>query len=111
MAKTFKPSVATSNHLLEGDVIYFDGGGWTRNLTDAKVARTAEQANELLTKAQNYPLETVGAVLTEVDISTGLPTPNHFREVFRTKGPSNYFHGKQEHSTLTNPLEIEMKNV
>jgi len=25
----------------------------------------------------------------------GRPEPVHFREVFRTRGPSNYFHGKQ----------------
>lgn len=95
MAKPFQPKVATSNHLLEGDVIYFTRPGWTRHLREAAVATTPEDAEALLQEAQNYPLETVGVELTTVDLSTGKPTPTHFREDFRTKGPSNYFHGKQ----------------
>lgn len=95
MARAFVPKVATSNHLLEGDVIYYTGQGWSRALADAAVARTPEEAEALLDAASGYPLETVGAELTEVDISTGVPTPRHFRETFRTTGPSNYFHGKQ----------------
>lgn len=95
MARAFVPKVATSNHLLEGDVIYYTGKGWSRSLADAAVARTPDEAEALLAEAGAYPLETVGAVLTDVDMSTGVPTPMHFRETFRTRGPSNYFHGKQ----------------
>ena len=95
MARPFTPKVATSNHLLEGDVIYFARPGWTRKLAEAAVAATPEDADVLLSEAQEYPLETVGVVLTDVDLSTGVPAPVHFREDFRTKGPSNYFHGKQ----------------
>lgn len=95
MPHPFVPKVATSNHLLEGDVIYFARPGWTRDLAEATVAMTAEEAEALLTEASAFPLETVGAVLTDVDVSTGTPKPTHFRETFRTKGPSNYFHGRQ----------------
>lgn len=95
MPKPFVPKVATSNHLLEGDVIYFARPGWTRNLADATVATTAEDADALLVEASGFPLETVGVVLTDVDLSSGVPAPTHFREAFRTRGPSNYFHGKQ----------------
>lgn len=96
MSKLFKPQVATSNHLIEGDVIYFVGPGWSRSLRDAKVAKTPEEAKALLHEASSYPETTVGVVLTDVDLSSGVPEPAHFREVFRTRGPSNYFHGKQE---------------
>ena len=95
MPKPFAPKVATSNHLLDGDVVYFTRPGWTRHLADAAVAETPEDADTLLSEAQGYPLETVGVVLVDVDLRTGAPTPTHFREDFRTPGPSNYFHGKQ----------------
>ena len=36
----------------------------------------------------------VGAYLAEVSSDTAV-TPRHYRESFRQKGPSNYFHGKQ----------------
>jgi len=37
----------------------------------------------------------VGAYLADfIDEDAG-PKPAHFREAFRTKGPGNYFHGKQ----------------
>jgi hypothetical protein len=36
----------------------------------------------------------VGAYLAEVSNDTAV-TPRHYREDFRHKGPSNYFHGKQ----------------
>jgi hypothetical protein len=38
----------------------------------------------------------VGAYLMPVQQSPKGIAPTHFREDFRTKGPSNYFHGKQE---------------
>lgn len=95
MSRSFVPKVATSNHLLEGDVIYFTRPGWTRHLSEAAVAVTPEDADVLLAEASDYAHETVGVVLTDVDISSGVPKPTHFRETFRTTGPSNHFHGKQ----------------
>ena len=38
----------------------------------------------------------VGAYLAEARMGASGPEPIHFREVFRTRGPSNYAHGKQE---------------
>lgn len=95
MAKPFRPKVATSNHLLEGDVIYFARPGWSRDLAEAHVAHSSEDAEALLAEAARHPLETVGVELIEVDLSAGAPAPVHFREAFRQRGPSNYFHGKQ----------------
>lgn len=95
MSIPFKPKVATSNHLRDGDVIYYARPGWTRDLAQATVATTPEAADRLLAEAGCFPLETVGVALTDVDLSKGYPAPAHFREVFRTRGPSNYPHGKQ----------------
>ncbi|MEO1548944.1 MAG: DUF2849 domain-containing protein [Pseudomonadota bacterium] len=95
MPRSFTPQVATSNDLLEGDVIYFANGAWVRDLAKAQVARTAQEAEALLTAANGTPLQTVGAVLTDVALTPEGPQPTHFREAFRTRGPSNYFHGRQ----------------
>ncbi len=95
MPAPFLPKVATSNHLLEGDVIYYARPGWTRDLARARVAHDPAQAEALLAEASSFPLETVGVVLTDVALEGGVPVARHFRERFRTLGPSNYFHGKQ----------------
>ena len=89
------PQVVTANHLLEGDVIYLTAArDWSRNLADATVV-DGDEAADLLAFAEAQPDEIVGAYLFDVDVSTGTPRPTHFREEFRTRGPSNYFHGKQ----------------
>ncbi|WP_112321112.1 DUF2849 domain-containing protein [Oceanibium sediminis] len=96
MARKFLPQVATANDLYEGDVIYFTPqGGWTRDLSDAAVAHDPEAAEALLKAASAFPLQVVGVYLADVEVVDGRPAPVHFREVFRTRGPSNYFHGKQ----------------
>lgn len=95
MPPKFYPKIATSNHLLEGDVIYFSRPNWTRSMSQATVAETKEDADQLLIEASQYSSETVDVVLIDVEISTGAPRPVQFREELRTKGPSNYFHGKQ----------------
>ena len=91
----FIPKVATSNHLLEGDVIYYASPGWTRDIAKATVAQDQAQADMLLQEASSFPHETVGVVLSNVGLENGVAVATHFRERFRTIGPSNYFHGKQ----------------
>ncbi len=95
MSRPFSPKVATTNHLIEGDVIYFTDPGWSREHADAAVATTEEEADALLTRASQEPHLTVGVYLADAALVDGRPAPTHFREVFRTRGPSNYFHGKQ----------------
>lgn len=95
MTRPFAPKVATTNHLIEGDVIYFTRPGWTRHLAEAAVAHTPEDADALLAEASRHPGETVEVTLADVDLSSGVPAPAHFREAFRARGPSNYPHGKQ----------------
>lgn len=96
MARKFLPKVATGNDLLEGDVVYFTAdGGWTREHAEAALAHDEPEAEALLAAALRFPDQIVGVYLADAEIRNGRPAPVHFREAFRTRGPSNYFHGKQ----------------
>lgn len=94
------PKVITANHLLEGDVIYLTAArDWTRTLNEAVVTNTDEEANDLLGFAETQADIIVGAYLMDVVVD-GIIATTHFREEFRTKGPSNYHHGKQESANV-----------
>ncbi|MEL6920926.1 MAG: DUF2849 domain-containing protein [Pseudomonadota bacterium] len=99
MATTrFKHSqIVTANDLFDGDVVYLTPqGGWSVQIRDAAVAHDAEHADALLRKGAAQQSRIVGAYLADVTVDEhGHPQPVHFREVFRTRGPSNYPHGKQ----------------
>ena len=98
MARAFIPQIATGNDLFEGDVVYFTAKGtWSRHHADSAMASTEEAAAALLAKANKFPNAVVGVYLADVALdANGKPIPTHFREEFRTRGPSNYLtHGKQ----------------
>lgn len=90
--RAFKPQMATGNDLLEGDVVYFtEAGGWSRHIAESAIARDKEAADDLLARASAFPNQVVGVYLTDVLIDAeGHAAPAHFREDFRTRGPSNY---------------------
>ncbi|MBO6814590.1 MAG: DUF2849 domain-containing protein [Rhizobiaceae bacterium] len=92
MARAFTPKVVTANDLLEGDVIYMTGdGNWTRDHAEAKLFEDEDEAKAALAKAETQSLKLVGAYLADaVRGEDGKPEPVHFREAFRTRGPSNY---------------------
>jgi hypothetical protein len=96
-ARKFHPQMATGNDLLEGDVVYFTSGGeWSREIGDAALAVNPEAAEDLLKRA-SADKHVVGTYLVEAALDDfGRAAPAHFREEFRTRGPSNYpWHGKQ----------------
>ena len=98
MARKFQPQMATGSDLLEGDVVYFTStGDWSREIGDAALAVNPEAAEDLLRRASAFPNQVVGVYLVESAIDDrGRAAPDHFREVFRTRGPSNYpQHGRQ----------------
>ena len=98
MARKFEPQMATGNDLLEGDVVYFTStGDWSRVIGDAALATNPEAAETLLGRASAFPNQVVGVYLVDSAIDDrGRAAPAHFREVFRTRGPSNYpEHGRQ----------------
>lgn len=99
MSKPFSPKVITGNALLEGDVVYLSASDtWERELSQADVITDAATADLRLLLAHSQAHEVVGAYLADVAVVDGTPTPTHFRETFRARGPSNHAHGKQEFS-------------
>lgn len=97
MARQFSTQIITANDLFEGDVIYLtQTGSWSRDITDAHIVHSPEQAATMLEIAQGQPGAIVGAYAMNIETDeNGKAAPAHFREEFRTRGPSNYFHGKQ----------------
>jgi hypothetical protein len=96
MPKPFTPKIITANALLEGDVIYLSATGWTRTLSEAEILTDEADAELRLIEASAQTGQIVGAYLADIKEQNGIPTPVHFREDFRARGPSNYAHGKQE---------------
>lgn len=97
MAKAAKFHVITANALIEGDVIYLTASSdWSLSLQEARVFENIHLAEEALISASTQTDRAVGVYVTDVDIIDGQITTTHFREEFRRRGPSNYFHGKQE---------------
>ncbi|MBF9032033.1 DUF2849 domain-containing protein [Rhodobacterales bacterium HKCCE3408] len=97
MPRPFTPKVVTANALLEGDVVYLKADdGWTRRIEEAELIEDEAIADIRLLDAQRRGSEVVGAYLADAKAGPNGPEPVHFREAFRTRGPSNYNHGKQE---------------
>lgn len=97
MSRNFTPKVVTANALIEGDVVYMcPQGQWTRFLHEAELITEEDRAGQLLKAAEAQRQTIVGAYLADAKAGPNGPEPTHFRETFRTRGPSNYAHGKQE---------------
>lgn len=102
MSKAFTPKVVTANALLEGDAIWLtEDDTWTRDIREAELMTDEAHADLRLLEAQARKDEIAGAYLADAKDTPDGPAPTHFREEFRTRGPSNYAHGKQ----------VEQKNV
>lgn len=96
MSRSFTPKVVTANDLRAGDVIYLTAEDtWTRTHAEAELIDDEAHAQMRLLFAAAQKLRIVGAYLADAKSGPNGPEPIHFREVFRTKGPSNYSHGKQ----------------
>ena len=96
MPKAFTPKVVTANALLEGDAIWLrEDDTWTRDIREAELMTDEAHAELRLLEALSRKDEIAGAYLADAKDTPGGPAPTHFREDFRTRGPSNYAHGKQ----------------
>ncbi len=96
MSRRFTPKVVTANHLLDGDAIWLTADDrWTRNMCEAELIEDEAHADLRLLFAAGQKSVVVGAYLADAIAGPNGPEPTHFREDFRTKGPSNYAHGKQ----------------
>ncbi|SPJ23883.1 DUF2849 domain-containing protein [Palleronia abyssalis] len=96
MPRAFTPKVVTANRLLEGDSVWLTADDrWSTTIADAELIEDEAVAQDRLIHAQSQPDLVVGAYLADAKAGENGPEPTHFREAFRTRGPSNYALGKQ----------------
>ena len=82
------PSIVTANRTSDGVVIYRTAGhGWSVQLSDAAVVRTADDARALLAEANADDLGAVGPYIAPVEVSgDGKIAPGNLREHIRKDG-------------------------
>ena len=96
MSRRFTPKVITANDLFEGDVVWLTADDvWTRAMCQAELIEDEAHAQIRLIEAEAQAHLVVGPYLADAKAGANGPEPTHFREEFRTRGPSNYPHGKQ----------------
>ncbi len=94
--RPFSPKVVTANALLEGDAVWLtEDDRWSRDMAEAELLDDEAVAEDRLLFALAQPDIVVGPYLADATAGETGPAPGHFREEFRTRGPSNYPHGKQ----------------
>jgi hypothetical protein len=84
------PVILVANDLVEGHVVFLAANGWSPNHRDALIAGNDEaaQALEAEGRAQMASNKVVDAYLVAVELGDDGPIPRHFRERFKTLGPS-----------------------
>lgn len=96
MSRQFIPKVVTANDLRQGDVVYLTADDrWSRLHHEAELIEDEAHAQIRLLFGAAQRNVIVGAYLADAKAGPNGPEPVHFREAFRTRGPSNYAHGKQ----------------
>ncbi|HEY5793508.1 MAG TPA: DUF2849 domain-containing protein [Bosea sp. (in: a-proteobacteria)] len=90
------PAILLANDLLDGDVVFAVAGadgrlGWTRDPGLALVAADEAAAERLegFAAVELAAQHVVDAYLVDVELTAAGPVPRHFRERFKTLGPSN----------------------
>ena len=103
MSKRFIPKVVSANRLLEGDAVWLtEDDRWTPDFSQAELIEDEAVAQLRLLFAKGQPSVVVGVELVDaLRAADGRPEPTHFREAFRTHGPTNYAHGKQAEGIAT----------
>ncbi len=97
MSRVFTPKVVTANRLIEGDAVWLtEDGTWSPDIAEAELLEDEADADLRLLMAQSQSDLVVGAYMADAVAGPDGPEPTHYREAFRTSGPSNYRHGKQE---------------
>jgi hypothetical protein len=96
MSRDFTPKVVTANALLEGDAVWLtEDDQWTRDIAQAELLTNEAHADIRLLEARRRQAEVEGVYLAEAKATPKGAATVHFRETFRTLGPSNHPHGKQ----------------
>lgn len=112
MSREFTPKVVTANLLIEGDAVWFTSvDTWSGDIADAELMTDEAHADLRLLEAQAQQNVIAGAYLADAKPGADGPKPTHFREDFRTRGPSNYAHGKQVDRNAGLSAQKEAQNV
>tara|TARA_Y100000996_G_scaffold415261_1_gene409023 strand:+ start:844 stop:1107 length:264 start_codon:yes stop_codon:yes gene_type:complete len=80
-----------ANELRSGEVVFLsEEGNWVTNIDKATVALDIDQANKLLTLAQEaeHNNKVVGAELVEIEAQDKQRFPKDIREAIRVNGPT-----------------------
>ena len=80
-----------ANELRSGEVVFLsEEGNWVNNVDKATVALDIDQANKLLTLAQEaeHNNKVVGAELVEIEAQDKQRFPKDIREAIRVNGPT-----------------------
>jgi hypothetical protein len=82
------PSMVTANRTWDGVVIYRNASqGWTTDLSEAAVVRTADEARALLAESVADDVGAIGAYIAPVEIKDGGDIkPGNLREHIRSEG-------------------------
>ena len=82
------PSMVTANRTWDGAVIYRTAAqGWSTDLSDAAIVRTADQARVLLAEATADDVGAIGAYIAPVEVKdSGKIAPGNLREQIRSEG-------------------------
>ena len=100
--RPFAPKVVTANLLREGDAVWLTADDrWTLDMAEAELIEDEAHAQVRLLDA-HQPLVVVGEYLADAQAGLRGPEPTHFRERFRTTGPTNRPDGKS-HSGRPGP--------
>ena len=96
MSRRFTPKIVSANDLIEGDAVWLtEDDRWTRDMAEAELIEDEAHAAIRLLFAKGQPNVVVGAELVDAAQGADGPVPVHFREAFRTHGPTNYNLGKR----------------
>jgi hypothetical protein len=82
------PSMVTANRTWDGAVIYRTAAkGWSTDLSDAAIFRTADEACVLLAEATADDVGAIGAYIAPVEVKdSGKIAPGNLREQIRSEG-------------------------
>jgi Protein of unknown function (DUF2849) len=82
------PSVVTANRTWDGIVIWRTAAkGWSADLSDAAIVRTADDARALLAESVADDVGAIGAYIAPVEIKdSGKIKPGNLREHIRSAG-------------------------
>ncbi|MDR5653781.1 DUF2849 domain-containing protein [Ruixingdingia sedimenti] len=95
----FTPKVVTANDLREGVSVWLTPDDrWSRDMHEAELIEDEAHAQLRLLFAAAQTGVVVGPYLADARPGAEGPEPTHFREIFRTRGPSNYPHEWQARS-------------